>query len=471
VAMTATIDATGIHAPTYNEVLESLKENFRTIYGSDIYLEPDSQDGQFVSIFALAVSDANSMAIAAYNAFSPTTAVGAGLSSVVKINGIRRLIASYSSVVVTVGGVAGTIIENGIVEDDLNNRWLLPAVVVIPNLGQIDVTTVAETAGDIDVSPGMVTHIVTSFPGWQTVTNPSASVPGDPIEIDAELRRRQARSTAFPAQAIQESIYAGVANCAGVGRLQVYENWTGYTDSDGIPEHSIAVVVEGGNVDDIITAIGNRKTPGTGTYGDISRQFVDEHGVPNTINYFALTDRRVKVLVFLKAGAGYLSTTATMIRQAAAYWLTNQEVGYDSYQSWLTAPLELQGSAAMEATGRDQVSLNSFARTYNISEVSQNIDDMVVTGGPYVAGATAINILSINNISVGDTCYLTQDNGGFWKIVVSDVTGLTISFAGYAIPVGNQISAGSLVYLADDIAIPFTQATIADTTDITIVGG
>ena len=68
--MYATIDATGIHAPTYNDILEELKENYRTIYGEDTYLEPDSQDGQFVAVLALAISDANAMAVATYNAFS-----------------------------------------------------------------------------------------------------------------------------------------------------------------------------------------------------------------------------------------------------------------------------------------------------------------------------------------------------------------------------------------------------------------
>ena len=92
-----TIDANGITAPTYADVLEYLKEQFRGIYGADTYLEADSQDGQLLAVFASAINDANAVAIAIYNSFSPSTAQGAALASNVKINGITKHASSYST--------------------------------------------------------------------------------------------------------------------------------------------------------------------------------------------------------------------------------------------------------------------------------------------------------------------------------------------------------------------------------------
>src|SRR5260363_207233 len=43
--LSVTIDATGIHAPSYADVLNALKAQYRAIYGPDVYLENDSQDG------------------------------------------------------------------------------------------------------------------------------------------------------------------------------------------------------------------------------------------------------------------------------------------------------------------------------------------------------------------------------------------------------------------------------------------
>ena len=75
----ATIDETGLHLPDYPTVLEDVKARFRGIYGDDLYLGPDSQDGQLCAVFALALHDAYTLAGSVYNAYSPATAQGAGL--------------------------------------------------------------------------------------------------------------------------------------------------------------------------------------------------------------------------------------------------------------------------------------------------------------------------------------------------------------------------------------------------------
>lgn len=85
------IDENGISAPVYADYLAWLQQETRRIFGSDIYIEPDSQDGQLLGIFALTLADSAAQAVATYNAFSPVTAIGNGLSSVVKINGLQRL--------------------------------------------------------------------------------------------------------------------------------------------------------------------------------------------------------------------------------------------------------------------------------------------------------------------------------------------------------------------------------------------
>ena len=68
------IDAAGIRAPSYGEVLQYFKDQYRNIYGADTYLEADSQDGQLLAVFAMAIHDANTAAVQVYNAFSPATA-------------------------------------------------------------------------------------------------------------------------------------------------------------------------------------------------------------------------------------------------------------------------------------------------------------------------------------------------------------------------------------------------------------
>ena len=59
-----TISAAGIDAPDFAKILAVLNERVREIFGDDIYIEPDSQDGQLLGVYSLALSDLNAAAVA-----------------------------------------------------------------------------------------------------------------------------------------------------------------------------------------------------------------------------------------------------------------------------------------------------------------------------------------------------------------------------------------------------------------------
>ena len=46
------VDDSGLHLPTYNDILEDMIASMKQIYGSDIYLGNDSADYQLLSAFA-----------------------------------------------------------------------------------------------------------------------------------------------------------------------------------------------------------------------------------------------------------------------------------------------------------------------------------------------------------------------------------------------------------------------------------
>jgi len=342
--LSVTIDATGISAPSYPDILASLQASYRLIYGSDTYLEADSQDGQWVAVLARAIHDNNAACIAVFNSFRPGFAQGAGLSSIVKINGLARNIATNSTADVLIVGTAGTLITDGVVGDSFANQWTLPTTVTIPVEGEITVTVTAAEVGDIAAAPDTITRILTPTRGWQTVTNPAAATEGAPVEYDATLRRRQAASTALPASTVLKGIVGAVANLEGVQRYQPYENDTDTTDGDGIPSHSISLVVEGGDAVEIAEAIALKKPPGTGTYGTTSEIVLDDKGVPATIRFYRPTIVDLDVEVDLTALAGYVSTTETQIKDALVAYVSALAIGGDVYQTKLTAAANLANS-------------------------------------------------------------------------------------------------------------------------------
>lgn len=395
--LACTIDGFGIQAPQYVDVLGSLQVLYRSIFGSDAYLDPDSQDGQWLAIIAQAITDCNMQTIATYNAFSPSFALGAGLSSVVKINGITRLVATSSSVTVTVFGQPGTQIVNGIVGDNqqLRTQWALPSLVVIPVGGQIDQIATCTRPGSFTALAGTLTAILTPTAGWQTVTNVADAAPGAPVESDGALRQRQTISTSLPAQSTLDGIIATVANLSGVQEVRAYENTTNQTDINGVPGHSIALVVNGGDVTAICNAIALKKPPGTGTYGTTSQVVVDPLGVPSLINFFTMQTTQVYVAITVQALNGYSSLVGTNIVKALIYYINSLAIGEPVYFNRLFAPANLTGDAAVLATGLSQAQLDLQAATFNITSLFISITPTPVTTNniiiPFNAAASATN--------------------------------------------------------------------------------
>lgn len=342
--LAATISATGITAPDYADILASLKVSFQLIYGSDVYLEPDSQDGQLLAIFARAIYDCNQTAILAYLSYSPATSQGVALSNNVKINHLARLIASNSQVNVTLTGVAGTLITSGIVADTAGNRWDLPSMVVIGAGGTVLVTATAQQPGAVQAEIGTVTSIVNPQLGWQSVTNASPASPGNAVETDAELRIRQETSTALRSLTILDGLAGELLTLSGVDYAVVYENDTSVTDANGIPGHSIAAVVQGGDSQAIADTIFAKKTPGCGTYGTTTVSVLNSIGALQDINYFVPTLVPIAVEVRITVNSFYTSAVGEQIKQAMVDFVTSLKVGVDIEPTRLYIPALLAGS-------------------------------------------------------------------------------------------------------------------------------
>ena len=305
------VTETGISAPSYEEIYEYLKGRMRNIFGDDINLDADTQDGQMVGIVAAAISDVNAQAIAVYNAYNPTTAKGVALDSAVKVNGITRQAASHSQVDLRIVGQAGTHIVNGVALDEAENKWNLPADVVVPPTGEITVTAIAAEEGDIRAPAGTVNCIGTPTLGWQTVENILAAEPGAPVQTDLELRVQQSKSTALPSV----SLWEGIKNDGDT------------PTSEGVPGHSIAMIVDGGEVADIAKTIFLKKGEGVGTYGSTSYNFLDTYGFPNTIRFSRPTVVPAYCKLTISPAADYLSSAEDEIKARIVAYINSLDIG------------------------------------------------------------------------------------------------------------------------------------------------
>lgn len=335
------VDSTGLHIPTYNDILEDMIAAMKQIYGDDIYLDNSSPDYQLLSIFALKQSDTLQAMAYAYNARSPETAIGASLDSVVKLNGIKRKSASQSTCQVKITGTPFTQIVDGAVRDRAGLTWDLPSSVVIDSSGMTYTVATCRTAGAVSALAGDIAQIETPTYGWVSVTNEVAAVLGNAQETDAQLRERQTISTANPSQTMLDGTKGAIAALKNVSRYAVYENDTNIssvTDDNpyGLPAHSVTCVVEGGTDEDVAEAIFLHKGIGCYTNGDVEVQYTDQNDYINRVRFFRPVYKDIFVKVVLKKYTGYISTMTVKVREAVYNYLAALTIGSDVSASVLS---------------------------------------------------------------------------------------------------------------------------------------
>lgn len=387
------IDEAGLHIPTYQDIKDDLVAEAKNIFGDDIYLENDSMDYEYISAVALKMYDTLNSIVYAYNSRSPVTAIGSGLDTVVKINGLKRKSASYSTCVVTLTGTPQTVIKSGIVQDISGNNWNLPSNITIPEKGEIEVSAICTVLGSVSALVGDINKIATPQLGWTSITNKVKAVEGQPIETDAELKERQAVSVAIPSQTLLEGTVAGILSVEGVTRLRVYENDTNLSTASGgenpysLPPHSITAVVEGGSDEDIAEQIYLRKGIGGYTNGTTEVAILNRYDINSFIKFYRPTYIDIDVTVNIKKYVGYSNSITDKIRNNIYEYLNNLRIGDNLSVSllWnaalvantdLTSPIF---SVVSLTAGRHGQQQNTIDIEMNFNEVVQgNMDNIKI---------------------------------------------------------------------------------------------
>jgi uncharacterized phage protein gp47/JayE len=373
-----TIDTTGIHLPAFTNYISYFTTQFQNIFGADVYLGNDSQDGQFIGLLSLALSDVNNSAVECYNSFSPVTAQGTGLASIVKINGIAKKVPSFGTVPVVVSGQAGITITNGFVTDSAGNQWNLPASVVIPPAGQITVTGTCTVLGAIAVATGPATIGNPTF-GWQSASFFAAATPGAPVETDAALRGRQSLSTANPSKSVLEGIIGALLAIPNINRIAGYENDTSLPDSNGLPAHTISLVVDGGDSAVIAQTISIKKTPGCGTYGSIITPITDAYGIIHNIAYFPPESVNISYNVTVKALAGFTLDIQASIQASLVAWTNALPIGAAILLPRVYMPAQLNGGIGSATFELVSIAIARDGLTPVPSDIQLDFDEAPLT--------------------------------------------------------------------------------------------
>lgn len=227
-------------------------------------LDPSTPDGLKLASDAEIFANLDELGQRAYNSKDPNKAKDVDLNVICSLTGTIRSQGTPSNVELTLTGVAGTVILAGkLVESVVDgSQWSIDSNVTIGVGGTVAATATCTTNGATVASIGTITRIVDTVGGWQKVTNPTVATLGTNRQNDSSLRLERAKAVSRPGNAQVDNMLGEIFAVEGVRRAIVLENDTSVTDANGLPEHSVAPIVDGGTNEDIAKAIFRKKNPG-----------------------------------------------------------------------------------------------------------------------------------------------------------------------------------------------------------------
>lgn len=315
---------TGYLAPTYEELLDSVQDDFLRVFPSDLVLTSNSNAGILSRLIAWREYEQIQAQQKVYYSAFITTATGSTLDRLGANVGLPRKVdkpASTSLIIVTDEEYlieAGTQFQT----DDGYIFDLTEDVVTAQKNGiwQGTGNAEAEDTGEVtNVEPNTITIVYNPDESIISVTNPEKASGGQDYEDDPQYRARLIMENANRSGPTLNGVKSALMNVQGVREVNIVENQFAVADKYGNPPYSVHIYVLGGKEQDIADCLISHLAVGITLTGNIVCDAVDATGNTKKVYFDFATDRPVYVKVKLKTnaewnadeGADYVKETVT----------------------------------------------------------------------------------------------------------------------------------------------------------------
>jgi hypothetical protein len=260
---------------------------------------------------ALAIHDANNTAIAVYNSFSPSTGIGRALSATLKLTALSGR-APPTQLQILFWKVSP--------ERSSLQAW---CEMKTGNYGLYQQHQYS-AIGDRDRNRYVYYTRCRCCTGWyhqEHCNHPRLANGHQPGSGHAGQPGKTIRSYVPGSQEAQHylprrplmvwMVFAGYFRCNKGTYLRERH---GHPDSNGLPQHSICAVVEGGDATEIATVLSKKKDQGTFTFGTTAVDITGKYGEPKTIRFSRPTIVNIFVDIELTTYPGYTSQIADQMK-------------------------------------------------------------------------------------------------------------------------------------------------------------
>lgn len=381
----AEVTSTGYKLKTQNEWFDEEKEMYLDI--DPLWnLDPSTPDGLKLAHDAEVFSALDETLQQAYNSKDPNKASGVDLDVIASLTGTSRsdgtpstvsgfVLTGVASPVTTVP--AGTIFESSVT----GSRWTLDQTWTLDGTGTAIVDITCTVDGPTEADANTINRIITTVPGLTSCNNPTPATPGTEIETDSSLRVKRATSVGRPGNNQIDSMLGEIYAVSGVRRVKVYENDTNIPDSNGLPPHSIAPIIDGGTDADVAMAIYIKKNPGVALYQAGTPISVDVTSPTYPDNVKTIKFSRpvyvdMVIAVTIKDDGSLPSNTQDLIREAfidfAAGGLVPAEYGFkvDGFDIGESVPYSTLYTPINKVIGQYG---NSYVQTLTVNGNTTNV--------------------------------------------------------------------------------------------------
>lgn len=335
------VTPTGFVKKPLDVIKTEKEEKLRADLGDTLNLLPSSVFGAIVGIEADREAEIWDLLEAVYNSQYPHSATGQSQDNVCAITGTLRKPATKSTATIRCNLNAGVTLPIGrVVSQGEGSDVRFVSTAAATNAREsdanIDIAFEAEETGPIAAISGTLTHIETPVSGWNSATNPLDAAVGRNRQNDTELRVYREQQLHVTGKASLDAVISAVGAIKDVESVTGFENDTDEIDADGMPPHSIEILVTGGTTQDIVDAIWASKGGGIATAGSSSGTALDRNGDPHTVKFTRPGSANVYAIVDITTDpATWPSDGVAQIKAALVTHGDNLGIGGDVIQSAL----------------------------------------------------------------------------------------------------------------------------------------
>lgn len=305
----------GFKRQRYADIVASLESRAKEKFGEDVNLSERQFLGIFIRIIAFFLSRFAQDLEDTYNSSFYQTADGVSLDKNAHRQGFSRQPEIKARGKVIIEGDDGTRIDAGFIVGTPNEVNFVTTEDVRINGDSVEVEVEAIEAGqDGNVPAGAISEIVTPIVGVSSVVNPEPTSGGRDRETDAELRERIRR-----VREVEGRLVLQLLDVEGV--RDVYLDYNDSSDEvNGLPPHSIAPIVWGGDEEEIAQTIARYKSAGIRSFGDVEITVTDSKTRDHIIGFSRPTVKEIYVKVYVEG-----SVTPEEVRTAIIAYIGGQD--------------------------------------------------------------------------------------------------------------------------------------------------